>query len=220
MRQKVLVQTALRLAQEGCHLHLVARTQADLTDAAKRITKQVGSSVRINFHSFDLSQSQDVDAMFTACDPIDILVNNAGAIPGGTLQEVDEETWRFGWELKVFGYINSCRRAYERMKQRRSGVIINVIGTGGERPVATYAAGAGGNAALMSLTKALGGASLEDGIRVVGENPSPIMTDRLESGCKIQAEKRFGNASRWTKCMTVSRPSVTHPVNHITSQIW
>ena len=220
MRQKVLVQTALRLAQEGCHLHLVARTQADLADAAKRITKQVGSSVRINFHSFDLSQSQDVDAMFTACDPIDILVNNAGAIPGGTLQEVDEETWRFGWELKVFGYINSCRRAYERMKQRRSGVIINVIGTGGERPVATYAAGAGGNAALMSLTKALGGASLEDGIRVVGENPSPIMTDRLESGCKIQAEKRFGNASRWTKCMTVSRPSVTHPVNHITSQIW
>ena len=194
-------QTALRLAQEGCHLHLVARTQADLADAAKRITKQVGSSVRINFHSFDLSQSQDVDAMFTACDPIDILVNNAGAIPGGTLKEVDEETWRLGWELKVFGYINSCRRAYERMKQRRSGVIINVIGTGGERPVATYAAGAGGNAALMSLTKALGGASLEDGIRVIGVNPGPIMTDRLEGGFRIQAEKRFGDSSRWAECM-------------------
>ena len=86
-------QTALRLAQEGCHLHLVARTLADLADAAKRISEQVGSSVKINFHSFDLSQSQDVDAMITACDPIDILVNNAGAIPGGTLKEVDEEKW-------------------------------------------------------------------------------------------------------------------------------
>ena len=95
-----------------------------------------------------------------------------------------------------------------------------MIGTRGDSPVATYAAGASGNAALMSLTKALGGASLEDGIRVVGVNPSPIMTDRLESGCRIQAEKRFGNASRWTKCMTVSQPSVTHPVNHITTQIW
>ena len=27
-------QTALRLAEEGCHVHLVARTQADLADAA------------------------------------------------------------------------------------------------------------------------------------------------------------------------------------------
>ena len=203
-------QTALRLAQEGCHLHLVARTRADLADAAKRITEQVVSSVQINFHSFDLSQSEDIDAMITACDPIDILVNNAGAIPGGSLEEVDEETWRVGWELKVFGYINSCRRAYKRMKQRGSGVIINVIGTEGERPVAAYAVGAGGNAALMSLTRALGGASLEDGIRVVGINPGPIMTDRLEGGFRIQAEKRFGDSSRWAECMD-GWPTFGHP---------
>ena len=66
-----------------------------------------------------------------------------------------------------------------------------MIGTGGKSPVATYAAGAGGNAALMSLTRTSGEASVEDGIRVVGVNPSPIMTDRLESGCRIQAEKRM-----------------------------
>ncbi len=76
-----------------------------------------------------------------------------------------------------------------------------MIGTGGEIPVATYAAGAGGNAALMSLTRALGGASIEDGIRVIGVNPGPIMTDRLERGCRIQAEKRFGDSSRWAECM-------------------
>ena len=203
-------QTALRLAQEGCHLHLVARTLADLADAAKRITEQVVSSVQINFHSFDLSHSQDIDAMIAVCDPIDILVNNAGAIPGGSLEEVDEETWRVGWELKVFGYINSCRRAYKRMKQRGAGVIINVIGTGGERPVAAYAVGAGGNAALMSLTRALGGASLQDGIRVVGVNPGPIMTDRLEGGFRIQAEKRFGDSSRWAECMD-GFPTYGHP---------
>ena len=153
---------------------------------------------------------EDIDAMITACDPIDILVNNAGAIPGGSLEEVDEETWRVGWELKVFGYINSCRRAYKRMKQRGSGVIINVIVNRGERPVAAYAVGAGGNAALMSLTRALGGASLEDGIRVVGINPGPIMTDRLEGGFRIQAEKRFGDSSRWAECMD-GFPTYGHP---------
>ena len=194
-------QTALRLGQEGCHVHLVARTRADLADAASRISAQVDSSVQLRFHPFDLSRSHDVDAMIDACDPFDILVNNAGAIPGGTLEEVDEEAWRHGWELKVFGYINSCRRAYARMKQRGAGVIINVIGAGGEKPVSDYAAGAGGNAALMGLTRALGGASLEDGIRVVGINPGPIMTDRLVGALEFKAEKRFGDSCRWRECL-------------------
>ena len=77
-------QTALRLAQEGCHVHLVARTHADLEDAASRIVSQVDSSVKVHFHSFDLIQSSNVDAMIDVCDPFDILVNNAGAIPPGT----------------------------------------------------------------------------------------------------------------------------------------
>ena len=139
--------------------------------------------------------------MIAACDPFDILVNNAGAIPSGTLEEIDEETWRHGWELKVFGYINACRQAYAKMKQRQAGVIINVIGAAGEKPVAPYAAGAGGNAALMSLTRALGGASLDDGIRVVGVNPGPIMTDRLVGALEFRAEKRFGDPSRWRECL-------------------
>ena len=83
--------------------------------------------------------------------------------------------------MKVFGYINNFRRAYKRIKQRGFGVIINVIGTGCKSPVATYVAGAGGNAVLTSLTRASGESSVEDSIRVVVINPSPITTDRLES---------------------------------------
>jgi NADP-dependent 3-hydroxy acid dehydrogenase YdfG len=54
---------------------------------------------------------------------IDILVNNAGAIPGGSLLDVDEQTWRKAWDLKVFGYINMCRAYYALMRQKGSGVI-------------------------------------------------------------------------------------------------
>lgn len=194
-------QTALRLAQEGCNVHLVARTYSDLKDAASRINAQVDASVQISVHSFDLSQSREIDEMISICDPFDILINNAGAIPVGSLGEVDEDKWRDGWELKVFGYINSCRGAYAVMKPRGSGVIINIIGAGGEKPTSVYAAGAGGNAALMGLTRALGGKSLEDGIRVVGVNPGPIMTDRLVGALKFRAEKRFGDSSRWQECL-------------------
>jgi NAD(P)-dependent dehydrogenase (short-subunit alcohol dehydrogenase family) len=58
-------------------------------------------------------------------------------------------------------------------------VILNNIGNGGENPDFDYIAGSTGNAALMAFTRALGGRSLEHGIRVVGVNPGPVGTARL-----------------------------------------
>ena len=38
-------QTAFWLAQEGCHLHLVARTHADLEDAASRSARAAADDI-------------------------------------------------------------------------------------------------------------------------------------------------------------------------------
>jgi NAD(P)-dependent dehydrogenase (short-subunit alcohol dehydrogenase family) len=88
------------------------------------------------------------------------------------------------------------------MKARGHGVIVNDIGSAGERFDANYIAGAAGNAALMTFTRALGGRSLEDGIRVVGINPGPVETDRIISLMKRQAEARFGDESRYAEIMS------------------
>jgi len=110
---------------------------------------------------------------------------------------VVEDTWREAWDLKVFGYINMCRLAYARMRDVGQGVIINIIGAAGERPSQGYIAGSGGNASLMAITRALGGRSLEDGIRVVAINPGQIKTERLVTILKTQALERFGDEDRW-----------------------
>lgn len=165
------------LAREGCNLHLAARTEADLARAADELRDQYRVEVRI--HPADLGISQNVIALASACKDIDILVNNAGAIPGASITSADETTWRNAWDLKVFGYINLIRAIYPALAARGGGVIINVIGAGGEYPSAGYVIGASGNAALMALTRAIGGASRDEGIRIVGINPGPIATDRL-----------------------------------------
>lgn len=165
------------LAGEGCHLHLAARTESDLAAVANAILARYQVSVTI--HPLDLSDSRNVRSLVAACPDADILVNNAGAIPGGTIDAVDEERWRAAWDLKVFGYINMCREMYAQMKARGRGVIINVIGTGGERPMATYIAGAAGNAGLMAFTRAMGAVSANDGIRVVAVNPGMIETEQI-----------------------------------------
>jgi NAD(P)-dependent dehydrogenase (short-subunit alcohol dehydrogenase family) len=101
----------------------------------------------------------------------------------------------------VFGYINLARIFYARMKAAGRGVIINDIGAAGERFDANYITGAVGNAALMTFTRALGGRSLDDGVRVVGINPGPVETDRIVTITKAQAADRFGDEGRYRELM-------------------
>jgi len=188
------------LAEEGCHLHLTARTASDLEDTAEAIRSARGVSVTT--HPLDLSERGAPEALAAAVDPIDILVNNAGAIPAGDLDHVDEDAWRTAWDLKVFGYINLIRAVYPAMRGRGEGVIVNMIGTGGERPTAAYIAGAGGNASLMAFTRAMGGRSPDDGIRVVAVNPGPVETERYETQSRRRAEMAGEDPDTWRERLT------------------
>ena len=163
----------------------------------------------------DLSQRGAAEALADWAGDLDILVNNAGAIPGGDLLKVDEDTWRRAWDLKMFGYVNLSRQVYARMKARRSGVIVNIIGSAGEKMDAAYIAGSTANAGLMAFTRALGGASHADGIRVVGINPGPISTDRLITLFQQRAETLLGDRSRYQELfqnMSFGRPGTADEV--------
>lgn len=188
---------ATMLAAEGCHLHLVARSKPDLEAARDRL--RAAADVDVTLHEMDLARRGQPAELARRCPDVDILVNNAGSIPRGSLEEIDEDRWRESWDLKVFGYINMCREFYRLMKARRRGVIVNILGNGGERLDAGYIAGAAGNASLMAFTRALGGNSAEVGVRVVGVNPGPVATDRLVGLMRKEAGTRLGDPERWTE---------------------
>lgn len=183
------------LAGEGCDVILVSRTAADLASAKAAISRK--ANVRIDTFAADLSDSGKVDQLAKDFSHIDILVNNAGAIPGGTLLDIDESTWRKAWDLKVFGYINMCRAFYALMKVRGSGVIINVTGNAAQSHDPEYICGVAGNAALTAFTQSLGSVSPRDGIRVISVNPGPVETERLVGLMKKKSQDRTGNADNW-----------------------
>lgn len=185
--------SASMLAEEGCDLVLVARDAVALEAAARA---QAAHGVDVRTIPADLSRSEDLAKVAAEAGPIDILVNNAGAIPPGDLLSVEAGTWRSAWDLKVFGYIDLTRALYPRLKER-GGVVVNVIGSAGERPEPNYIAGSTGNAALMAFTRALGARSPRDGVRVVGINPGPVATDRIEMLLRAKAERTTGDAERW-----------------------
>ncbi|MGU3492964.1 SDR family oxidoreductase [Xanthobacteraceae bacterium A53D] len=186
---------ARAFAGEGANLHLVARSGERLQKLAEELS--AATSVDIRTQALDLTADGSVPAVAELAGDVDVLINNAGAIPGGDLWTVDADAWRKGWELKVFGYIDLTRAIYPLMKARGGGVILNNIGNGGENPDFDYVAGSTGNAGLMTFTRAIGGRSMDDGIRVVGVNPGPVATDRIYKVLKTRAASRLGDESRF-----------------------
>src|SRR5947209_16140390 len=187
------------LAEEGCDIVLVSRTAADLDAVRAKIAGE--HNVAVRYYALDLSDSRNVDKLAAECADTDLLVNNAGAIPGGNIAEIDEKRWREAWDLKVFGYINMTRRFYALMAARKTGIIVNVLGAAGENPDFDYVAGSSGNASLMAFARAIGGTAPRDGLRVVGINPGPVMTERLITLMRTRARDSLGDENRWQELM-------------------
>jgi NAD(P)-dependent dehydrogenase (short-subunit alcohol dehydrogenase family) len=205
---------ARAFAEEGCNLHLVARSG----DRMETIKREIESAhgIKATVHAMDITVPGTVEKLVAAVGDIDVLLNNAGAIPSGSLWDVDEAKWRAGWELKVFGYINLTRAIYPRMKARGGGVIINNIGNGGEVFDPAYVAGTTGNASLMAFTRAMGGHSLDDNIRVV--NPGPVDTDRIYNMLKKRAADTLGDEGRYKELQQrypLKRPAHLHEVTDL-----
>jgi len=182
---------AKAFAAEGCRVQIASRTKEKLDQAAKAI----GGDARV--HVADLRDANALRALANACADVDILVNNAGDIPGGTLEALDEARWRHAWELKLFGYINLTREVYTRMKARKAGVIVNVIGMAGENPSFEYVCGSTANAGLAAFTKGMGKASAASGVRVLGVHPPATRTDRIVPLIKAAAKEKLGDENRW-----------------------
>ena len=75
------------LADEGCDLAMVARTEEDLSKAAEEI--RLRANVNVQILAADLSLSADQQRVAATFPDIDIVVNNAGANPAGEINKIE-----------------------------------------------------------------------------------------------------------------------------------
>lgn len=203
-------------AGEGCALHLTARS-ADRLEAL-RAELVAAHDVTVGVTAADMTEEGACERIVEEAGDVDVLVNNAGVIPSGPLFDISPRQWREGWALKGFGYADMMRLVYPRMKARGGGVILNNIGNGGEVCDPNYIAGAAGNASIMAMTRALGGSSLDDGIRVVGVNPGPVDTSRIYAMLRKFAERQLGDPERHGELLErypLKRPAKIHEITDL-----
>lgn len=177
-------------------MNLIARNLKNLESVRESILKEY-PDLKVRIFSIDLTMKDAAENVYRLVGDVDILINNAGSVPSGNIFDLNDMEFESSFGLKVFGYIKITKTYYNRMKLQGGGVIINNIGNGGEICDPQYIAGAVVNSSLMAFTRALGGYSLDDNIRVIGVNPGPVNSARIYKMLKIRAKYLFGNEDRY-----------------------
>jgi NAD(P)-dependent dehydrogenase (short-subunit alcohol dehydrogenase family) len=144
---------------------------------------------------------------------IDVVVNNAGFGLFGALEELPNEELRREFDTNVFGAIAVIRAALPRLREQRSGHIIQISSLEGISPeVAGETAYAATKFACEGIAEALDKEVTELGIRVTIVEPGPIRTN-FGDGASVTPPKdddyaeSVGEALEWFEELDGKQPN-------------
>jgi NAD(P)-dependent dehydrogenase (short-subunit alcohol dehydrogenase family) len=163
---------SLSLARAGHHVLATMRNPgaSDLGDVAAR------ESLPLDIHALDVDNAESVNEVFAAAGDLDVLINNAGILSYNTVEDEDIEKFSAVMNTNFFGTLRCCKAAIPRMREKRSGCIINVSSVAGRMVVSPGAAYHSSKHALEGFTEALAQEVTSFGIRVHLVQPGIIDT--------------------------------------------
>jgi len=171
--------TALLFAQAGCDLMINYNKSEDPALEAASMAEELG--VRAKVFQADVSKKREVDEMIGYAikefGKIDILVNNAGIWKYAEIDTMTEEQLKETMELNVNGVFYATTASVPHMIKRKSGNIINISSTAGQRGEASHSHYAASKGAIISLTKSLAAELAPHNIRVNCVAPGWVDTD-------------------------------------------
>jgi len=169
---------ALALAQEGVDIGLMGRSAAPLEETAKAVG---ALGVKVSYATADVS---DISAVNTAVKyltkelgDIDILINNAGIAAFGGFMDLEPAQWEQIIQVNLMGVYYVTRAILPRMIERKTGDIINISSTAGQRGAPLTSAYSASKFGLLGLTESLMLEVRKHNIRVSALTPSTIATD-------------------------------------------
>jgi NADP-dependent 3-hydroxy acid dehydrogenase YdfG len=149
------------------------------TNEAK--TKAAADEMGCSYEVGDVSQDDDVRRIVTAViakhGGLDCVVNNAGIFAEGELEGHDPAAMRRMMDVNTLGTMFLTRAALPHMKERKAGVIVNIISQAGLYARGNYPVYTASKWAVTGFTKSLQQELAPFGIRVTGIYPGLVRTN-------------------------------------------
>ena len=181
--------TAIAFAKEGINVGLLGRTGAHLEEVLKEL-EQYG--VKAVMAAADVSDNEAVlsavEHIKSELGPIDILVNNAGIGKFGKFLELPPEDFKKIIDVNLMGVYNVTHAVLPEMIERKSGDIINIASTAGQKGAPVTSAYSASKFGLLGLTESLMLEVRKHNIRVSALLPSTVVTDLAQSENLIQGD--------------------------------
>lgn len=176
--------TGKRFVDEGAHVFIVGRRQAELDQAAAQIGRNV-TAVKA-----DVTKLEDLDRLYSIVreerGQIDVLFANAGSIENKTLEQITPEHYDRTFDVNVRGLIFTVQKALPLLREGSSVILTSSIaGILGIEAYDTYSAA---KAAVRSLARTWTVELKGRGIRVNAISPGAIDTPIIESQVTTPAE--------------------------------
>lgn len=113
------------------------------------------TSDRLHVLALDVTDPESIESALAAAGPIDVLVNNAGIGMIGALEATPMETIREVFETNTFGVMAMTRAVVPRLRERGSGVIVNVTSSVTLAPMPLVSVYAASKHAIEGFTESL-----------------------------------------------------------------
>ena len=173
---------ALRLAQEGAHVAICARGEADLAQTAAEIEAQTGRPALPL--PADVSDPAAASALVAATverfGRLDILVLNAGGPPPGQFLDLAIEDWDAAVQLTLMSAVRLCHVAVPAMKEQGGGSILAMTSITTKQPLPNLALSNSLRLGVLGMIKTLADELAPFGIRANSICPGWTRTARVE----------------------------------------
>ncbi len=147
---------ALRLAKDGRHVVLAARSAGPLNDLRAQIEQSGGKASVKPFDVADIGAfAKAIDETVAECGRLDILVNNAGITRDNLVLRMTDEEWLEVIQTNLTSAFAAIRAAARPMMKGKFGRIVNIASTSGVVGNAGQANYAAAKAGLIGLTKTI-----------------------------------------------------------------
>jgi 3-oxoacyl-[acyl-carrier protein] reductase len=176
---------AQALAEAGCDVTILARTEAEVERAAREIGERSGRDVA--WVACDITTAEGRAAALRACPRPDILVNNAGGPPPGDFHDWTRDDWLRALDANMLTPIELIKATVDGMVERRFGRVVNITSAAVKAPMEGLGLSTAARSGLTGFVASLARTVARHNVTINNLMPGLFDTDRLRVGLAAQA---------------------------------